>query len=105
VEERYGVSGTTTDGVFFTEGEIAGVIRRRRVAVEVSLQNANLQIVKQRMASEARTLGASAIMNFRYGQKAHAWWELVFSFKWDTESWYGEGDAVSVDPQMPRDDV
>jgi hypothetical protein len=94
METRFGVSGTITDGIFFTEAAIPAAKVRRRISVEISRQNANLGEVKRRMASEARTAGASAIMNFRYGQKAHAWWALVFSFKWDTESWHGDGDAV-----------
>jgi hypothetical protein len=83
-----------TDGIFFTEVAIPGATRQRRISVEISRQNANLSDVKQRMAAEARAAGASAIMNFRYGQKAHAWWEVVFTLKWDTESWHGEGEAV-----------
>jgi hypothetical protein len=62
--------------------------------VEISLQNADLGQVKRRLAAEARDCDATAIMNFRYGQKKHQWWELVFTFKWDTESWHGNGDAV-----------
>lgn len=46
------------------------------------------------MAREALAAGSRAIMNFRYGQRAHTWWELVFTLKWDTESWYGTGEAV-----------
>jgi len=94
--ERFGVSGTTADGIFFTELAIPGAVIRRRINVEISRQNSNLSVVKQRMASEAKVAGASAIMNFRYGQKAHAWWELILSFKWDTESWHGEGDAITL---------
>lgn len=96
MEERFGVSGTTTDGIFFTEAAIPRAIFQRRIAVEISRQNANLTEVKRQMASQARAAGATAIMNFRYGQKAHAWWELVFTFKWDTESWHGDGEAVNL---------
>jgi uncharacterized protein YbjQ (UPF0145 family) len=93
METRFGVQGTTTDGVFFTEATIPNATMCRRIKVEISRQNANLSQVKERMASEARNAGASAVMNFRYGQRAHPWWEM-FAFKWDTESWHGEGDAV-----------
>jgi hypothetical protein len=47
------------------------------------------------MAAEARQLGANGITNFRYGQRKHPWWELLL-LKWDTESWHGEGDAVTL---------
>ena len=61
-----------------------------------TLQNADLGEVKQRLAREARAIGATVLMNFRYGQKKHQWWELVFTLKWDTESWQGDGDAVKL---------
>lgn len=48
------------------------------------------------MARQSACQGANVIQNFQYGQKAHKWWELVFTFKWDTESWYGAGDAIFV---------
>ena len=95
MERRFGVAGTTTDGIFFTEDVIHGAMPRRRLHIEISRQNANLTDVKKRLAAEARAAGATAVMNFRYGQKAHAWWEQILRFKWDTESWHGEGDAVS----------
>jgi len=48
------------------------------------------------LALEAKRLGAQALMNFKYGQRKHSAWELVLTFKGDTESWHGEGDAVIV---------
>jgi hypothetical protein len=94
MESRFGVRGTVYDGVFFTEAQIPGAKVIRHLHVEISLQNADLGQVKRRLAAEARDCDATAIMNFRYGQKKHQWWELVFTFKWDTESWHGNGDAV-----------
>jgi hypothetical protein len=94
MESRFGVLGTTMDGIFFTEVAIPNAAVKRHISVEISRQNSNLGEVKRRMATEARAVGASAVMNFRYGQKAHPWWELILTLKWDTESWHGEGDAV-----------
>lgn len=94
--ERYGVKGTELDGVFFTESTIPNAQLLAPIQTEISRQNANLQEVKERMAANAKSLGATVIMNFRYGQKAHRWWELVFTFKWDTESWFGSGDVVRL---------
>lgn len=96
MEQRFGVHGNVAGGIFFTETSIPNAVRIRRVKVEISRQNANLTLVKERLAGEARLLGATAIMNFKYGQRAHAWWEQVLTFKWDTESWHGEGDAVKI---------
>jgi hypothetical protein len=95
MEQRFGTTGTLQDGVFFTEGTIDGVTTVKRVKVEISRQNANLTQVKARMAQQAQKAGADAIMNFRYGQRKHATWKLLLP-KWDTESWYGEREAVAA---------
>ena len=96
MEDRFGVKGTLYDDIFFTESNVSGATQLQHLKVEISRQNSNLTEVKQRMANQAHDLGATAITNFRYGQKKHQWWELVFTFKWDTESWHGEGDAVKL---------
>jgi hypothetical protein len=93
---RFGVRGTVYDGVFFTEAHIPGTKVIRHLNVEISRQNADLSEVKQRLAAGAHDCDGTAIMNFRYGQKKHHSWELLFTFKWDTESWHGSGDAVKV---------
>ena len=94
MEERYGVKGTIVDGVFFTESSVQNSVPIRHLHVEVSRQNSNLGEVKKLLAKQALSLGATAIANFRYGQKKHSWFQQVFTFKWDTESWHGEGDAI-----------
>ena len=95
-ESMYGVDGTIQNGVFFTESPLGGGRNLGRIRVEISRQNANLTKVKQRLAKEATARGATIIANFRYGQRAHKWWEQAFTFKWDSESWYGEGDAIQM---------
>jgi hypothetical protein len=97
MDEVAGARGNWHQGVFFTEGVIRPVAQSRgRIQVEISRQNSNLTEVKNEMARQAAAQGANVIHNFQYGQKAHNWWELVFSFKWDTESWYGTGEAIFV---------
>lgn len=96
METRFGVKGTVLDNIFFTEDIIPNAKHIKHLHVEISRQNSNLSEVKEKLASEAKALGASAIMNFKYGQKKHKTWELVLSFKWDTESWHGEGDAIII---------
>ncbi len=96
METRSGVKGILCNGVFFTEESIPSASVLKHVQVEISRQNSNLAEVKDRLARETLFLGGSAIMNFRYGQRAHKWWELVFTLKWDTESWHGEGDAIKI---------
>ena len=96
LEDRYGVKGTTCDGVFFTESSFRDGVSVGPIKVEISRQNSNLAEVKVRMARQAQAKGANVIADFRYGQRKHKTWQLVFTFKWDTESWYGEGTAVSI---------
>jgi len=96
MEDRYGVKGTVTEGVFFTEQAIPGRPVLRRVQVEISRQNANLVEVKRKLASEVKASGGNALANFSYGQRKHNWLDYVLSFKWDTESWYGEGDVLKL---------
>ena len=96
METRLGVNGTVYDDVFFTESTIKGMSSLKHIHVEISRQNSNLFEVKKRMASETKSIGANAVMNFKYGQTKHKTWELVLTFKWDTESWHGEGDAIKI---------
>ena len=93
MEHRFGAAGVTSFGIFFSEAPIPERRRLEPVSVEISRQNANLSEVKDALATAAKTQGANAIAEFKYGQRAHPWWEL-FAFKWATESWYGSGNAV-----------
>lgn len=96
METKFGVKGTKVDDVFFTEDVISSASIIKHIHVEISRQNSNLAEVKKELATQAKNIGASVIMNFKYGQKKHKTLELIFSFKWDTESWHGDGDAVEV---------
>lgn len=97
MQELYGVLGNVHDGVFFTEGTVHGNPQLLgMVTVEISRQNANLADVKAQLAAQAKRKGANVVQQFQYGQKAHKWWEQVFTFKWDTESWHGSGQAVRI---------
>ena len=96
--ERHGVKGTIADDVFFTEHAVTGGRVATQIKVEVSRQNADLSQVKKKMAAQATAVGATVVANFRYGQRPHRGFRLLLP-KWDTESWYGEGDALSTATQ------
>ena len=97
MEEQFGVAGNWHDGVFFTEDTIQGSLKVvGNISAEISRQNSNLAEIKSALATQAKRRGANVVQKFRYGQKAHKWWQLVFTFKWDTESWHGSGEAVKV---------
>lgn len=91
----HGVRGTVHRGVFVTEGELPGH-ELGAVSVSIGRQNANLRDVKERIAREAESRGANAVANFTYGQKKHGPLQLINPVRWDTESWIGEGTAMSV---------
>jgi hypothetical protein len=95
MEVRYGLPGTELNGVFFTEKSVSGATQLKHIKVEISRQNSDLSEVKARLAEQVHRAGGNALINFRYGQRKHGWWEL-FLLKWDTESWHGEGDAVRL---------
>ena len=95
MEERHGVRGTVHDGIFFSEAAIPRASTIRHLQVEISRQNATLGEVKTKLAAQVRECGGTALASFKYGQRKHHWLDYL-SFKWDTESWYGEGDAVRV---------
>ena len=98
-EERFGVVGTVVDNVFFSEQPIPGSTSLGPIRVEINRQNANLAEVKRRMAEEAHAKGATAIQSFRYGQRARNWKRIAINpFWWDTEDWFGEGDACAPRP-------
>jgi hypothetical protein len=86
IEERKGIPGSTFDGFFFTENSIPDAVVRGRVRIKLSGQNRNLDSVKSQMVKSARAKGATAIANFKYGQKRGF-------FVWDDMSWQGSQPA------------
>lgn len=90
-------TGTYFDGVFFTEQDFPDRrLTRGPLRVEISRQNSNLQEVKRRLAEQVQEAGGNALVGFRYGQRSHSVLQQVLTFKWDTESWYGEGYPATV---------
>jgi hypothetical protein len=94
VIERFGVKGTTAGGVFFTEADCPAEGRLLGpVAVSKNRQNWDLVRIKESLAAEALKKGGTAVVSFRYGQRSHKWYQLL-QVRWDTESWFGEGEAA-----------
>jgi hypothetical protein len=93
--EWHGARGTLHEGIFVTEGDLPGD-SIGPVKVSIGRQNANLDEVKDRLARVAARQGANAVCNLRYGQRKHGPAKLINPFRWDTESWVGEGEAKRV---------
>ena len=101
--EKFGMPGTEFEGVFFTESPPPpGTQVLREVTAKRNRQNSNLTEIKSSLAQQAVAVGANAVVLFRYGQRAHKWWEQAFTFRWDSEAWYGEGKAVQLPISDPR---
>jgi hypothetical protein len=96
--DRHGVTGSETDGIFFTEaGSIEGAMVIGPVKVELGGQNKDLRFVKEALAKEVKRLGGDGLIHFQYGQKGNPWWRSLSGLL-DAEHWYGSGDAV----RLPR---
>lgn len=73
--ERYGVLGTETDGIFFTDSSIPGARPLGLVKASSDRQNASLDKLKANLARQVRNKGGNCLMDFHYSQKA-----TIFSF-------------------------
>ena len=62
----------------------------QHLEVEISRQNSYLTQIKKKIVEKVKKLGGKSVSNFKYGQRKLKTWDLVFSLKWDTESWFGE---------------
>jgi hypothetical protein len=98
IHEWHGARGTMHRGVFITEqelpGEDLGVL-----SVSIGRQNADLGQIKEQLAAKAVAQGANAIARLSYGQRKHGAGQLINPLRWDTESWFGEGQALRVPPE------
>ena len=95
MEELGGLKGNFHAGIFFSE-QSSGATTLKQIAVKKNRQNFTLVQIKDMMAVDAKAVGANAIVDFRYGQRSHKWYQLAFQIKWDTEAGFGEGRAVSL---------
>ena len=95
---RYGVTGSETDGVFFTERQdIEGAKALGEVKVKLDGQNKDLSHVKIALANAVRAKGGDGLVRFEYGQRGNPWWKSSGLF--DAEHWYGSGYAVRLPPR------
>jgi hypothetical protein len=94
----HGAQGTLHGDVFITEGELPGE-NLGVVQAHIGRQNANLSEIKEQLAQKAARRGANGVAHLKYGQRKHGPLELMNPFRWDTESWFGEGEAIRVPPE------
>ena len=80
------------DGIIFCEGALAGA-EVSKIRIELSRQNALLNELKSRMASQAKSFGANAIINYSYKQEKKL-------FGWDSLSLVGTGTAIIISDEQ-----
>ena len=91
-----GVQGLVFEDVFFTEQEVSKSPVVKHIEVVIKHQNATLDDVKRRLAADAKSAGANAVKNFRYGQRIMSTFQALIRFQWEIEYWHGEGAAISL---------
>ena len=84
-----GLSGHTFEGVFFSEQGVTGVSVLRHCSASSNVQNTHIDKLKRQLVAQAQAVGANAIVNFTYAQRA-----TVFSFS--SVTWEATGDAVFI---------
>ena len=94
MEEFGGLKGNFHQGVFFSE-QSCSASTLAPIRISKNGQNFTLETIKNLMAAQAKAVGANAIVEFRYGQKSHKWYQQL-QLKWDNMEWFGEGKAVSL---------
>ena len=94
MEEFGGLKGNYHGGIFFSE-QSSEAPTRQLINATKNRQNFTLTQIKDMMAVQARSAGANAIVDFRYGQRSHKWYQQL-TIKWDSEAWFGEGRAVNL---------
>ncbi len=94
MDELGGLKGNFHGGIFFSEQSCAAATVRT-ISAQKNRQNFTLTQIKDMMVVEAKSAGANAIVDFKYGQKAHKWYQQM-GLKWDNEAWFGEGRAVNL---------
>ena len=91
---------TKHNGVYFIEGspdsyKSLGHVDIKLGGALVNSQLKNLDDLKTVIAQEVIKRGGNALVKFCYGQKTGGFWKSLFQL--DRVSWYGHGDAASID--------
>ena len=95
-----------TDGIIFVEGSMKnarplGEIKYQKDSF-YNQQLKNLNDIKKQLVQKAKSLGANAIIDFKYGQKsASAFRSMLLAFD-DNINWYAEGTAAVLDEETYR---
>jgi hypothetical protein len=71
--EKFGRKGTELNGIFFTEGEITSAKVVGEGSVTSDRQNISIEILKEKLATQAIAKGANAVDNYKYVQKGSVW--------------------------------
>lgn len=85
------------EGIFFIEGYVRAFEEIQSIKSDLSFkfgaQLKNINDVKKDLAKKAKNLGANAVLNFKYGQKAR--WLAI-----DDVAFFGSGIACKIDQEL-----
>ena len=85
------------EGIFFIEGYIKEFeeiqIIKSDLSFKFGAQLKNINDVKKDLAKKAKNLGANAVLDFKYGQKAR--WLAI-----DDVAFFGSGKACKIDEEI-----
>ena len=89
---------TSYSGIIFVEGKHPEATPIKPIEVSIKgiehSQLKSLDDVKARMVTIARSTGANAIVEFKYGQKSPSFLGSLFNL--DDVGWYGSGIAAKL---------
>lgn len=94
MESRFGLLGYTHDGIFFSESAAPHGTVKAAVRASSGQQNINIDKLKSQLASQAKSQGANAVVEFTYSQRANA-------FTFTSTEWRAQGVAMLLVDRTP----
>ena len=90
---------TIFEDIIFIEGDCDFTEFKSKVEYKKTFfnqQSKTLDDVKHQLADTAKSLGANAIINFKYGQKSASFFRAILFATDDNVNWVASGDAVVI---------
>ena len=95
------------DGIIFIEGGMKNAHQLGPIKYVkdgfYNQQLKNLNDIKKQLVSKAKSMGANAIIDFKYGQKSTSAFRSMLLTLDDNINWYAEGTAAVLDPETYND--
>ena len=95
-------------GIIFVEGfeptakVLGNVEYKKKFSFNAQIQT--LDAVKDQLVEQAVSLGANAVIDFKYGQKSSGWFKSSLFSLDDNIKWYGSGIAAII-PEERKNEI